>query len=219
MKKKTAVNIVPPKEKKEKKIVKTEQKEKPPLSKKMEELIDEIARLSLEENVTYAEITTRLSKVRTRHIRERDGEKQRPTETDDEIEFRAKVEKFFSNVEFRPEDFENSLANRYSFDFANFHIEAACAIYKLMKEEMPLNRNNIFLKARPWLEFNIDAKPVARGRETNLAYVFAYYRDLVEKISPVEMREEDGSAEFLNQYDYKEDEEAKILLIYLIQNQ
>lgn len=225
MKKKTAVSIVSAKEQTKQKVVKVDKKgggekkkEKKPLSEKMVKLIDELALLSLEENATYSDVVGKYTEFRSGYAKEQRGD-TRPHEEDDEIEFRKKANQFFSNVEFRPEDSENYIARRYLFDFGNFHSEAACAIYKLIKEENNLNRENVFKKAMPFLEFNTGVKPIARARETNISYVLAYFNELIKHMCPEEKREEDGSAEFLNQFHYRECEEVMLLLIYLIQNQ
>ena len=225
MKKKTAVSIVSSKEQAKKEVVKidkkgggTEKKEKKPLSEKMVKLIDELALLSLEENATYSDVVGMYTELRSGYAKEQRGD-TRPQEEDDEIEFRKKANRFFSNVEFRPEHSENYIARRCLFDFGNFHSEAACAIYKLIKEENNLNRENIFKKAMPFLEFNPDVKAIARARETNISYVLAYFNELVKHMCPDEMRRKDGSAEFLNQFTYRENEKVMLLVIFLIQNQ
>lgn len=225
MKKKTAVSIVSAKEQTKQEVVKidkkgggTEKKEKKPLSEKMVKLIDELALLSLEENATYSDVVSKYTELRSGYAKKQRGD-TRPHEEDDEIEFRKKANQFFSNVEFRPEHSENFTARKCLFDYGNFHSEAACAIYKLIKEENNLNRENVFKKAMPFLEFNPDVKAIARARETNISYVLAYFNELVKHMCPEEKRDEDGSAEFLNQFHYRECEEVMLLLIYLIQNQ
>lgn len=225
MKKKTAVSIVSTKEQTKQEIVNvdkkgggTEKKEKKPLSEKMVKLLDELALLSLEENATYSDVVSKYTELRSGYAKKQKGD-TRPHEEDDEIEFRKKANQFFSRVEFKPEHAENSIARRCLFDFGNFHSEAACAIYKLIKEENNLNRQNVFKKAMPFLEFNPDVKAIARARETNISYVLAYFNELVKQMCPEEKREEDGSAEYLNQFLYRENEEVMLLLIYLIQNQ
>ena len=225
MKKKTAVSIVSAKEQTKQKIVNgdkkgggAEKKEKKPLSEKMVKLIDELALLSLEENATYSDVVGKYTELRSGYAKEQKGD-TRPHEEDDEIEFRQKAIKFFENVEFRPEDSENYIARRCLFNFGNFHSEAACAIYKLIKGENNLNRESVFKKAMPFLEFNPDVKPIARARETNISYVLAYFDELVKRMCPEEKSKEDGSAEFLNQFTYRENEKVMLLVIFLIQNQ
>lgn len=108
--------------------------------------LDNLVKLSVEYEVPRRVIYD-LIRDKRRDLEYEESVEALPEESEEVKAFRAKLEKFFTNLEVFPADLRQFIWD-YELWFSNYHIEVPVAAYQIYLEGGDLLEENIFQKAR-----------------------------------------------------------------------
>ncbi len=108
--------------------------------------VDNLVELAVEQNIPRKVISDLIAQKR-RKLEYKEGVEALPEEEDRVKEFRAKLDKFFDNLEIHPTDLKQFIWD-YEMWYANYHIELPVAAYQLYLKGEELSEDNIFRQAK-----------------------------------------------------------------------
>ena len=189
--------------------------------KELQDLIEKLAKLSIDKNVRLTDIVTKLSEERRLYI---ESLNPIPEENEDEKAFRKKAEKFFEKYGVTYFQ-EKGKTDKYVAMFEKFHIlvsiEIACTSYKIYKKCGEVSQKAIYEKTRE----RIPLKPKSAGGpggsrfEHVQRFTSTYLKDIVNFKLEQDEKLRVKCSEFLSKYTYRKGiEENMLKLICIIEN-